>query len=272
MNYENMKGIGTTSTYETPHAKNEDDLMNIKYALVTGGSSGIGSAICERLAKDGINIIFSYNSSDEAAKEIIKKCVDYGVEAWAVKADVSKSDECDLLVDKCLSLSGGRIDILVNNAGITKDGLLMKMSDDDINQVINVNLNGTIFMARNVIKYMIKQKYGKIINLSSVVGLHGNAGQVNYSASKAGVIGVTKSLAKEVASRKINVNAVAPGMIDTKMLAKIGEDGKNKLVANVPFGEIGKPEDVANLVSFLASDESRYITGQVICVDGGMAI
>ena len=245
---------------------------NKKTAVVTGGSRGIGRAICVRLAKAGMNIVFSYNSGEEAAKETIALCKEYGVEATALKRNVSSSEECKQFMEEAKALSENGIDVLVNNAGITRDGLIVRMSDDDFDDVINVNLKGAFYMMREAASIMLKQRRGKIINISSVVGVIGNPGQVNYSASKAGVIGMTKSLAKELASRKITVNAIAPGMIETDMTAAMNEKDVEKIVATIPLKAMGQAEDIANAVAFLAGDESNYITGQVLCVDGGMAI
>lgn len=243
-----------------------------KTAVVTGGSRGIGRAVCVRMAKMGMNVIFSYNSGEEAAKETVLLCEKYGVKAHALKADVSREESCTAFVNEALRLAGGRIDVLVNNAGITRDGLLIQMSDEDFDDVLNVNLKGCFYMSRAVSKGMLKQRSGKIINISSVIGITGNAGQTNYAASKAGVIGFSKSLARELASRKINVNVIAPGMIETDMTGVLSEAVKERMIGAIPFREIGKAEDIANAAAFLASEESRYITGQVICVDGGMVI
>ena len=243
-----------------------------KTAVVTGGSRGIGRAVCVRMAKMGMNVIFSYNSGEEAAKETVLLCEKYGVKAHALKADVSREESCTAFVNEALRLADGRIDVLVNNAGITRDGLLIQMSDDDFDDVLNVNLKGCFYMSRAVSKGMLKQRSGKIINISSVIGITGNAGQTNYAASKAGVIGFSKSLARELASRKINVNVIAPGMIETDMTGVLSEAVKERMIGAIPFREIGKAEDIANAAAFLASEESRYITGQVICVDGGMVI
>ena len=241
-------------------------------AIVTGGSRGIGRAICIRLAKDGINVIFNYNSNEEEANKTIELCKEYGVEALGIKADVSKVDECVKLVEAALEHFGGRLDILVNNAGITRDGLIVRMSDNDFEDVIDVNLKGAFYMMREASKIMLKQKSGRIVNISSVIGVMGNAGQVNYAASKAGVIGMTKSLAKELAGRKINVNAIAPGMIKTDMTEVLSDKAKENIKNSIPFREMGEAEDIANVVSFLVSDDSKYITGQTICVDGGMVM
>ena len=246
-------------------------MMEKKVALVTGGSRGIGRAICVRLAKAGMQVVFNYQSGEEAAAETVRLCQAEGVEALAIKADVSHSADCDALVQKTLEF-GGRLDVLVNNAGITRDNLLMRMSDEDLDAVLNVNLKGSFYMMRAASKVMLKQRSGKIVNISSVVGILGNVGQMNYAASKAAVIGMTKSLARELASRKITVNAIAPGMIETAMTEKMTEKAKEAVLQAIPFHAMGAAEDVANAVAFLAGEESGYITGQVLCVDGGMAI
>lgn len=247
-------------------------MENRKLALVTGGSRGIGRAICVKLASEGMDVVFNYQAGAEAAVETKALCEAQGAKVLAVQADISKSEDCEKLVKAAQGFGTGRIDVLVNNAGITRDNLLMKIKNQDLDAVIDTNLKGTFYMMREVSKIMLKQRAGHIINMSSVVGVMGNAGQVNYAASKAAVIGMTKSLARELAGRKITVNAVAPGMIETAMTDAIKEGAKEKILDSIPFKEMGKPEDVANLVAFLASEESRYITGQVICVDGGMAI
>ncbi|MBO5159342.1 MAG: 3-oxoacyl-[acyl-carrier-protein] reductase [Lachnospiraceae bacterium] len=242
-----------------------------KAAIVTGASRGIGRATAVRLAKMGMDIVFTYNSGSEAAEETKALCEAEGARVLAVQADVSKSENCDELVAKTLEFCG-RIDVLVNNAGITRDGLIIRMTDEQFDQVIDTNLNGAFYMMRAVSKQMMKQRCGRIINISSVVGVMGNAGQVNYAASKAGIIGMTKSLARELASRKVTVNAIAPGMIATDMTAVMSDKAKEAMKAAIPVGEMGKPEDIAAAVAFLASEDAGYITGQVICVDGGMAI
>lgn len=242
-----------------------------KAAIVTGASRGIGRATAVRLAKMGMDIVFTYNSGSEAAEETKALCEAEGARVLAVQADVSKSENCDELVAKTLEFCG-RIDVLVNNAGITRDGLIIRMTDEQFDQVIDTNLNGAFYMIRAVSKQMMKQRCGRIINISSVVGVVGNAGQVNYAASKAGIIGMTKSLARELASRKVTVNAIAPGMIATDMTAVMSDKAKEAMKAAIPVGEMGKPEDIAAAVAFLASEDAGYITGQVICVDGGMAI
>lgn len=242
-----------------------------KTAIVTGGSKGIGKAICVRLAKDGFNIAFSYNSNPELAEETIKLCESSGVKAKSYKVDVADSTACKEWTEEVQAEFGG-VDVLVNNAGITKDGLLMKMKDEDLDAVLDVNLKGSFYMMREASKIMLKQKSGKIVNISSVVGVMGNSGQVNYSAAKAGVIGMTKSLARELAGRRINVNAVAPGMIETDMTKAMSDKAREAVINGIPFKEMGKPEEIASVVSFLAGEDSNYITGQVICADGGMSI
>ncbi|MFQ6860369.1 MAG: 3-oxoacyl-[acyl-carrier-protein] reductase [Beduini sp.] len=249
------------------------DLTN-KIALVTGGSQGIGKAVCLKLAQLGANIAINYidfGNNKAIAKETQKEIEALGVKAMIVSADVSSFEDTEAMFAEVMK-EFGRIDILVNNAGITKDNLMMRMKEADFDAVINVNLKGTWNCMKHVTRIMMKQKYGKIISMASVVGVMGNAGQVNYSASKAGVIGMTMSLARELASRGINVNAVAPGFIQTDMTAVLSDEVKADLAKNIPLGTLGTVEDVANTVAFLASDESKYITGQVIHVDGGMAM
>ncbi|MCM1084650.1 MAG: 3-oxoacyl-[acyl-carrier-protein] reductase [Clostridium sp.] len=242
-----------------------------KTAIVTGGSRGIGRAICLALAKAGANVVTCYAHGAEGADETVKLCGELGVQAMAVQADVAVSEDVTRLID-AVKEKFGSIDILVNNAGITRDNLILKMNEADFDQVIDTNLKGAFLCIKGVSKLMLKQRAGRIINISSVVGVRGNAGQVNYSASKAGLIGMTKSVAKELASRGITVNAVAPGFIETDMTAKLPEAVIEETMKSIPMRTIGKGEDVANLVAFLASDEARYITGQIICVDGGMAM
>lgn len=240
-----------------------------KTAIVTGGSRGIGKAIALKLASLGANIVVNYTSSPEKAEEVVKAVNEMGREAIALRANVSNSEDVDNFI-KEVEKRFSTIDILVNNAGITRDGLLMKMKEQDWDDVITINLKGTFNCTKAVIRKMMKQKSGKIVNIASVIGKMGNAGQANYAASKAGIIGFTKSMAKELGSRNINVNAVAPGFIQTDMTDVLSEEVKNMLLANIPMKELGNPEDVANLVAFLCSEEARYITGQVINVDGGM--
>lgn len=240
-------------------------------AVVTGASRGIGRAIAVELSKCGADVVVNYSGNEAAADETVKLCMEYGTKAIAVKADVSKSEECSMMIDKTIE-EFGKIDILVNNAGITRDKLLMAMSESDFTDVIDTNLKGTFNCMKLVSKIMMKQRYGRIINLSSVVGVRGNAGQANYSASKAGVIGLTKSASKELASRNITVNAVAPGMIETDMTKVLSDKVKETMLNDIPAKRIGLPSDVANAVVFFASKESSYVTGQIICVDGGMAV
>ena len=242
-----------------------------KTAVVTGGSRGIGRAVCLELAKGGANVVLCYAGNAAAAAETVSACEALGAKALAVRCDVADSAQVKVLMDEAVK-AFGRIDILVNNAGITRDGLLMMMKEEDFDAVISANLRGTFLCMKAVSRTMMKQRYGRIVNLSSVVGLRGNAGQINYAASKAGVIGMTKSLAKELASRGVTVNAVAPGFIDTDMTAAMTEAAKQATLASIPMQRLGAPEDIARAVAFLASDAAAYITGQVLAVDGGMAM
>ncbi len=246
-------------------------MLEGKIAVVTGASRGIGRAIAEKLASMGAMVVINYNGSAKKAEEVKEKIESNGQKAAVMQCNVSDYAACEAFIGEIIK-TYGRIDILVNNAGITKDGLLMKMSEEDFDNVINVNLKGTFNCVRHVARQMIKQRAGRIINLSSVVGVTGNAGQVNYAASKAGVIGLTKSTAREVASRGITVNAVAPGFIETDMTEVLSDKVKEASAAQIPLGHFGKAEDVANTVAFLASDDAGYITGQVIHVDGGMVM
>lgn len=247
--------------------------MNLegKTAIVTGGSRGIGKAIALNLAEQGANVVVNYTSSPDKAALVVEEIKSMGREALAIKADVSNSEDVNNLI-KEVGKHFSNIDILVNNAGITRDTLLIRMKDDDWNSVIDINLKGTFLCTKLVAKKMMKQRSGKIVNITSVVGVMGNAGQANYAASKAGVIGFTKSTAKELASRGINVNAVAPGFIQTEMTDKLSEEVVENYTKNIPLGKLGQPEDVANVVAFLCSEEARYLTGQVIKVDGGMVM
>lgn len=242
-----------------------------KTAVVTGGSRGIGRAVCLELAKGGANVVLCYAGNEASAQETVAACEAGGAKALAVKCDVADAQQVKNLMDEAVK-AFGRIDILVNNAGITRDGLLMMMKESDFDDVISANLRGTFLCMKAVSRIMMKQRYGRIVNLSSVVGLHGNAGQVNYAASKAGVIGMTKSLAKELASRGVTVNAVAPGFIETDMTAAMPQAAKDAMMPTIPMQRLGAPEDVAKAVAFLASDEAAYVTGQVLAVDGGMAM
>ena len=262
-----------------------------RVAIVTGASRGIGAAIAQRLALEGYSVVLNYASdgSTEAACALCAELSDFAAtEAQeslaleveqaadpqrfiAIQADVSRFDEAKQLINE-VKQQFGRIDVLVNNAGITKDGLLMMMKPEDFDAVIAANLRGAFLCMKAVARQMVKQRYGRIVNLSSVVGLRGNAGQVNYAASKAGVIGMTKSLAKELAGRNITVNAVAPGFIDTDMTAALTETAKNAALGSIPMGRMGTPENVAKAVAFLADEDAGYITGQVLAVDGGMSM
>ncbi len=245
--------------------------MKNKTAIVTGGGKGIGRQICYSLAEKGANVVINYSHSEEDALHTAEICKELGADCITFKADVSKADECAALVKATLEKYGA-VDILVNNAGITKDNLLMRMSEDEFDKVIAVNLKGAFNMMQAVARIMMKQRSGRIINMSSVVGLLGNAGQTNYCASKAGIIGMTKSFAREIASRKVTVNAIAPGFIETDMTAALPVDLKEKLLGQIPLGTLGACEDIANAVLFLASEEARYITGQTLSVDGGMSM
>lgn len=239
-------------------------------AIVTGSTRGIGKDIAISLAKEGYNVVINYNSNEQKALEVKELCDMYN-ESIIVRANVSSMEDSNLLVNKAIE-KFGRIDLLVNNAGITKDNLLLRMSEDDFDSVINTNLKGVFNLSKLVSKIMLKQKSGNIINLASVVGITGNAGQANYAASKAGIIGFSKSLAKELASRGIRVNCIAPGFIDTDMTNVLSLEQKTKILSSIPLNKFGTPSDVSNLVLFLASDKASYITGQVINVCGGMVI
>lgn len=240
-----------------------------KCALITGATRGIGKQIAITLAKQGYNIALNYRKENEELENTKKEIEKIGVQVLAVKGDVANFENCENFVKQVIERFG-QIDVLVNNAGITKDMLLMRMKKEDFEQVIDTNLVGTFNVTKNVVPYMMKARSGRIINISSVVGISGNAGQTNYSASKAGIIGFTKSLAKEIASRNILVNAVAPGFIETNMTDVLKDDVKQEIAQNIPLKRMGTTQDVANVVKFLASDDSSYITGQVINVDGGM--
>lgn len=240
-----------------------------KCALITGATRGIGKQIAITLAKQGYNIALNYRKKNEELENTKKEIEKIGVQILAVKGDVANFEDCENFVKQVIERFG-QIDVLVNNAGITKDMLLMRMKKEDFEQVIDTNLVGTFNVTKNVVPYMMKARSGRIINISSVVGISGNAGQTNYSASKAGIIGFTKSLAKEIASRNILVNAVAPGFIETNMTDVLKDDVKQEIAKNIPLKRMGTTQDVANVVKFLASDDSSYITGQVINVDGGM--
>ena len=247
-----------------------DSLKN-KVALVTGAGRGIGKEIAKTLASCGAFVIVNYNSSPDAAEQTVKEIIKQGGMAAPVQCDVSDFDACGKMMEMIIN-NYGHLDILVNNAGITRDGLIMKMSEEDFDRVLDTNLKGAFHTIRHASRYFLKQKSGKIINISSVSGVMGNAGQANYSASKAGVIGLTKSVARELASRGITCNAVAPGFIETEMTDVLPEDVKENLLASIPLKRMGQTKDIAETVTFLASDKAAYITGQTISVDGGMGM
>jgi len=242
-----------------------------KTALVTGGSRGIGRAIALKLAGAGFNVMINYAGNKESALKVKAECEALGVKAEVFGANVKNSDEAAAMVKETQSVFGS-VDVLVNNAGITRDGLMLRMSDEDFEDVIDVNLTGTFNCLRAASKLMFKQRSGKIINITSVSGVSGNVGQANYAAAKAGVIGLTKTAARELAPRGINVNAVAPGYIETDMTDVLSDDVKTQILNTVPLKRFGKADDVANLVAFLASENSDFITGQIMHVDGGMVI
>ena len=245
-------------------------MMENRVALVTGGSRGIGKSICLELAKAGYDIVTCYTSKSAEAEETVAACKTFGVNAVAYQANVAnEADVTELFAQ--LKAQFGRIDVLVNNAGITKDDLLLRMSEEAFMQVIDVNLKGAFLCCKAASKMMLKNKYGRIINISSVVGLGGNAGQANYAASKAGLIGLTKTIAKELGGKGITANAVAPGFIQTDMTDQLSEEAQNFWEERIPRKRLGKPEDVAAAVRFRASEEADYISGQVLAVDGGMS-
>lgn len=242
-----------------------------KTAIVTGGSRGIGKAIAMKLGKLGASIVLNYRSNNDVLKSTIKELEELNINVIAVQADISDYKECEKMMKIAVD-NFNTIDILVNNAGITADNLILRMKEEEFDKVIETNLKGTFNCVKHCSPIMIKKRYGKIINISSVVGITGNVGQCNYAAAKAGVIGFTKSLAKELASRSINVNVIAPGFIETDMTNTLSDKAKDKIIGNIPLKRIGKVEEIAELVGFLASDSSSYITGQVINIDGGMVI
>ena len=246
-------------------------MLKGKNVIVTGATRGIGREIALTLAQNGANIAMNYRNLNSEVEDLINEIKSFGVDALAIKCDVSITDEVDNFVKEVRS-HYNTIDVLVNNAGITKDGLILRMKEEDFDDVLDVNLKGTFNTTKSVSSIMVRQKYGKIINISSVVGIAGNAGQCNYAASKAGVIGFSKSVARELSSRNINVNVVAPGYINTDMTKNLPDKVKEEIIKSIPMKKIGDPKEVANLVLFLSSNLSDYITGQVINVDGGMVM
>lgn len=246
-------------------------MLNGKIAVVTGASRGIGKAIAMKFAQLGATVVINYNGSAQKAEEVKQSIIADGGRAVIKQCNVADYDACEAFIKEVID-QFGRIDILVNNAGITKDGLIMRMSEEDFTNVVDVNLKGTFHCIRFASRQMMKQRSGRIINMSSVVGISGNAGQINYAASKAGVIGMTKSAAKELASRGITVNAIAPGYIETDMTNVLSDKVKEETMKQIPLGRLGQTEDIAAAAAFLASDEAGYITGQVLAVDGGMAV
>ena len=240
-------------------------------ALITGGAKGIGRAICLALAEKGMDIAVNFAGSAAAAEETAAACRALGVRAVTLQADVRSPEGCQKLVEDTVAALG-RIDVLVNNAGITADTLMLRMTEADFDNVLATNLKGAFFCTKAASRYMMRQRYGRIVSISSVVGLHGNAGQTNYAAAKAGLIGLTKSVAKEYAARHITANVVAPGFIDTDMTAAMPDSARAAAVASIPAGKVGDAKDVAAAVAFLAGEQAGYITGQVLCVDGGMGM
>ena len=246
-------------------------MLKGKTAVVTGASRGIGRAIAIKLATLGVNIVVNYRNSFDAVQEVVKEIQALGARALAVQCDISSFKDVENMMKKSIE-EFGSIDILVNNAGITKDGLLMRMKEEEFDSVIDINLKGAFNCTRHISAIMLKQRSGRIINISSVSGLTGNAGQVNYSSAKAGILGMTKAVAKELAGRGVTCNAVAPGYIQTDMTEGLADKVKENIMNAIPLKRLGTPEDVANAVAFLASEEAAYITGQVINVDGGMVM
>lgn len=242
-----------------------------KIALVTGSSRGIGRAIALALGKKGVNVAVNYAGNEQKAEEVVQELQALGVNAIKIRANVADEQDVKAMI-KEVTKEFGRLDILVNNAGITRDNLLMRMKVEEFDEVIETNLKGAFLCTKAVTRTMMKQRYGKIINIASIVGVSGNPGQANYVAAKAGLIGLTKSTAKELATRNILVNAIAPGFITTDMTDVLTEDQKDAILSQIPLEKLGEPEDIANVVCFLASDEAKYITGQTIHVDGGMVM
>jgi 3-oxoacyl-[acyl-carrier protein] reductase len=245
--------------------------LSERVAIVTGGGRGIGRAIALKLAEVGATVVINDVGDSTPAEGVAEEIRGMGRESLVVLADVSQSTEVASLVDNVME-KYGRVDILVNNAGITRDQLIMRMSDDDWDKVLGINLKGVFLCSKAVLRPMMKQRWGRIISISSIVGLIGNAGQANYASAKAGILGLTRTIAKEVASRGITANAIAPGFIDTPMTQQLPEERKQELMNQVPLGFLGTPRDVAEVIAFLASEEARYITGQVVTVDGGISL
>lgn len=245
--------------------------MEKRVALVTGAGGGIGRAIAMQLAKSDMDIAIHYNSNRTKAEETQKLCEEFGAKVHLIQGDISTEETCKKVVEEVIK-EFGTIDVLINNAGITKDGLFIRMKEEDFNQVIDTNLKGAFFMSKYAAQVMLKKRYGRIVNITSVVGIAGNAGQANYSASKAGMIGLTKSLAKELGKKGILVNAVAPGFVETEMTDKLSDKVKESILNQIVVGCMASPEDIARTVEFLSVEENRYITGQVISVDGGMSM
>lgn len=244
-------------------------MADCKVALITGANSGIGKVIALQLAKEGYDILLNYVFGEDAANEVKAEIESIGTRCELLHADVSDFTAVEEMMKKAFGVFG-RIDVLVNNAGITRDNLILRMTEEEFDSVINVNLKGTFNCCKHIARKMLKQREGKIINIASIIGEMGNAGQVNYGASKAGVIGLTKTLAKEFATRNINVNAITPGFIETAMTDRIPEKERNAMIDAIPLGALGQPQDIANLVAFLASDKANYITGQIIGLNGGL--
>ncbi len=249
----------------------DSDMEERKVALVTGAGRGIGKAIALKLAAEGMFVVVNYNGSAEAAADTVKEIEEMGQNAAAIQCDVSDFAACEAFIKRVI-VEYGRLDVLVNNAGITRDNLIMKMKEEDFDEVIRVNLKSAFNTIKCSARQMLKQRSGRIINISSVVGVMGNAGQANYAAAKAGMIGLTKTMARELASRHVTVNAIAPGFIETSMTEKLPEQIRTSYQGQIPMGAFGKPEDVADAAAFLASEKAGYITGQVLCVDGGMCM
>lgn len=246
-------------------------MLQGKNVLVTGASRGIGRSIALELASKGANVVINYAGSEEQAQAVVEEVQKFGVKSFKIQADVSQEADVKTMVKEVISELGG-LDILVNNAGVTKDNLLMRMKKEEFDQVIDINLKGVFLCTKAVTRHMMKQRSGKIINVASIVGVSGNPGQANYVAAKAGVIGMTKSVAQELASRNILVNAVAPGFISTDMTDALTKEQQEAILSRIPLAKLGTPEDVANVVRFLASDDANYMTGQTLHIDGGMVM